>query len=126
MKNKLVTAICAVLIVLVSSSVVGAPFGGKDDVNYSKTLWKAMVSAGYVGKHGIMSTPYVGQAPHGAILDTVDGKLKVSGKSNHVIIKRNYGGPGVSKEAVANNPAKFLKAVTVMYKRPGYDADNKN
>ena len=28
--------------------------------------------------------------------------------------------------AVANDPVKYLKAVTVMFKRPGYDAETKD
>ena len=59
-----------------------------------------------------------------AILDTIDGKVTVAGTTGVVIVKNNYGGTGVSKIAVANNPAKYLKAVTVMFKRKGYDADN--
>ena len=48
------------------------------------------------------------------------------GELNIVIIKRNYGGERVSKQVVANDPGKWLKAVTVMLKREGYDAENKD
>ena len=109
-----------------SFSVQAAPFGEADDVNYSQKLWKAMSDASYVGQDSIMSTPYTGQHPHGAVLDTIEGPVLIGRKLHHVIIKRNYGGPGVSKMAVANDPAKYLKAVTVMLKRDGYDADNKD
>jgi hypothetical protein len=85
-----------------------APFGGPDDVKYSQALWKALTKAHMVGPHAIMSTPYKGQAPHGAVLDTLDGTVKVKGTTGAVIVKRNYGGPGVSKSAVANNPGKYL------------------
>ena len=43
-----------------------------------------------------------------------------------VLVKRNYGGDGVSKTAVADNPGKFLKAITVMFKRNGYDAETRD
>ena len=47
----------------------------------------------------------------------IDGK--------RVIVKRNYGGAGVSLENVAKDRAKYLKAVTVMAKREkGYDPKN--
>ncbi|MFQ5754716.1 MAG: cytochrome P460 family protein [Acidiferrobacterales bacterium] len=104
-----------------------APFGGPDDVKYSQALWKALTKAHMVGPDAIMSTPYKGQAPHGAVLDTLDGTVKVKGHRGRVIVKRNYGGPGVSKSAVANNPGKYLKAVTVMFKRAsGYDPADKD
>ncbi len=103
-----------------------APFGGPDDVKYAGTLWKALKKANLAGANAIMSTPYKGQAPHGAFLDTIEGTVKVKGTTGAVIVKRNYGGQGVSKQAVANNPGKFLKAVTVMFKRKGYDADDKD
>ena len=73
-----------------------------------------------------MSQPYKGQHPHGAILDTIRGPINIDGRLLNIIIKRNYGGPGVSKETVANDPEKYLKAVTVMLKRPGYDAETKD
>lgn len=106
--------------------VNAAPFGEQSDIRYSQKLWKSMSNASYVGAGSIMSTPYTGQHPHGAILDTIEGPVLIDGDLKHVIIKRNYGGPGVSKMAVANDPAKYLKAVTVMLKRDGFDADNKD
>ncbi|HHH38841.1 MAG TPA: hypothetical protein ENK50_04600 [Sedimenticola sp.] len=108
------------------ASVAAAPFGGSEEVSYAGTLWSAMQRAGLVGSGAIMSAPYTGVHPHGAILDTLDARVTVDGKENVVIIKRNYGGPGVSKQAVANDPGKFLKAVTVMFKRPGYDPEDRD
>ncbi len=109
-----------------AGTAVAAPFGGAADVGYAGKLWAAMEQGGLVGKGAIMSAPYIGVHPHGAILDTIDAKATVDGEANVVIIKRNYGGKGVSKQAVANDPAKWLKAVTVMYKRTGYDASDKD
>ncbi|RMG33451.1 MAG: hypothetical protein D6720_11400 [Gammaproteobacteria bacterium] len=105
---------------------LGAPFGTRADVAYAGQLWSSLKYRHLVGKHAIMSTPYQGTHPHGAILDTIDGWTRVGNDAGPVIIKRNYGGPGVSKTAVANNPRKFLKAVTVMFKRPGYDPENQD
>jgi len=110
----------------VAGTAFAAPFGEPSDVAYAGKLWSAMTSAGLVGKGSIMSAPYTGVHPHGAILDTIDATATVDGRTNVVIIKRNYGGPGVSKQVVANDPAKWLKAVTVMYKRTGYDAADKD
>ena len=113
-------------LLLAVGTVNAAPFGGETDVKYAKDLWTSMVNESLAGKGSIMSVPYTGQHPHGAILDALDGPINIDGKLHRIIIKRNYGGPGVSKSAVANDPEKYLKAVTVMLKRPGYDPDNKD
>jgi hypothetical protein len=123
-KHFLVFALAGVLVA--GTAAWAAPFGGPDDVKYSQALWKALVKAKLAGAGSIKGTPYTGQHPHGAILDTLDSTIKVKGTTGAVIIKRNYGGPGVSKQAVADNPDKFLKAVTVMFKRAGYDPDDKD
>jgi hypothetical protein len=114
------------LFLAIGSASAAAPFGGEADVKYAKDLWTSMVNSSYAGQDSIMSQPYTGQHPHGAILDTIQGPINIGGKLHHIIIKRNYGGPGVSKESVANDPEKFLKAVTVMLKRPGYDPETKD
>ncbi len=103
-----------------------APFGGDADVAYAKNLWKTMIEAGYAGPDGFMSRPYTGQHPHGAILDTISGQIALDGRLHDIIVKRNYGGEGVSISAVANDPMKYLGAVTVMLKRPGYDPETQD
>ncbi len=125
MKKKLLTLVGAVFVIS-GSGLSAAPFGGAEDAEYAAKLWSAMIGQGLVGAEGVMSTPYTGVHPHGAILDTLDTRATVDGKANIVLIKRNYGGEGVSKQAVANDPAKWLEAVTVMYKRPGYDPESKD
>jgi hypothetical protein len=115
-----------VFVLLTGTVNAAAPFGGEEDVSYARNLWQTMVEAGYVGEGGLMSRPYTGQHPHGAILDTIEGKIAVQGKQHQIIVKRNYGGEGVSIANVANDPAKYLKAVTVMVKRPGYDPETKD
>lgn len=104
-----------------------ALFEDPDSVKYSKKLWKELGKAGMVGNDAILAKPYKGQHPHGAVLDTIQGSVKVKGNKGLAIVKRNYGGDGVSIQAVANDPGKYLKAVTVMYQREsGYDDDNAN
>lgn len=102
------------------------PFGEPEDVAYAAKLWQAMIDARLIGQDSVMSTPYTGQHPHGAILDTIDTEMTLEGNTGELIIKRNYGGDGVSQQAVANNPEQWLQAITVMYRRNGYDADNRN
>ena len=115
-----------VLALLTGTVNAAAPFGGDEDVAYSKNLWSTMVDAGYAGKGGIMTRPYTGQHPHGAILDTFEAQIAIDGKLHKIIVKRNYGGEGVSIATVSNDPAKYLKAVTVMLKRPGYDPETQD
>ncbi len=121
--NTKMLSIAALSSAIFLSPVQAAPFGGEKDVVYSRALWQVLTQTGYAGENAIHGTPYTGQAPHGAILDTLDGVVTVEGKIGAVIVKRNYGGEGVSKEAVANDPDKYLKAVTVMFKRKGYDPE---
>lgn len=125
-KKQLMAGALSALFVVVTAAWAQAPFGGPEDVKYSQALWKALVKEKLAGPDAIMSTPYTGQHPHGAILDTVDSTVKVKGTTGAVIVKRNYGGEGVSKKSVADNPGKYIKAVTVMFKRSGYDPEDKD
>lgn len=131
MKRK-ITAFFAVSFAFATAactSVLSAepPFGGDEDVAYSQKLWSALVSANLAGDGATQGTPYEGQHPHGAVLQTLDGTLTVEGQTGEVIVKRNYGGEGVTVSKVANDSNAFLAAVTVMFRREqGYDADNAN
>jgi hypothetical protein len=126
MKNKQLMVAAISVLMVAGTAFAQAPFGGPDDVAYSKALWQSLTKANLVGRAAHMSTPYTGQHPHGAILDTIDGFIRVQGDSGVVIVKRNYGGEGVSKNAVADNPGKYLKAITVMFKRNGYDPETRD
>jgi hypothetical protein len=100
------------------AAAMEAPFGGADDVAYADTLWARMEELGFNTKPGILQP---GQSPHGEVIEILEGTI--DGKK--VIVKRNYGGEGVSVEAVEADRAKYLAAVTVMAKREeGYDPDN--
>jgi hypothetical protein len=103
------------------------PFSGPDSVGYAETLWSALGAAKLVGSPADNPAPYKGIHPHGAILTTATSAVTVDGHEGIVIVKKNYGGEGVSVESVAKDPAKHLKAVTVMFQREeGYDSDNQN
>lgn len=120
-------ATLAVLAGLTVSQVDAAEpaFGDESSVRYAAELWQALAGRGLVGKDGIRSKPYLGQHPHGAVLDTVAGPLSLRGHLGVVVIKRNYAGQGVSVKAVADDPDRWLRAVTVMYRRErGYDPEN--
>jgi len=101
-------------------SMMKAPFGNPDDVAYAKVLWNEMNKSGL---NKMPATLYVGGPPHGKVREVLEGKI--NGK--RVIVKRNYGGEGVSVKTVTGNRSKYLKAITVMAKREaGYDSDNKD
>lgn len=101
-------------------TMMKAPFGNPDDVAYASTLWDEMNKSGL---NKMPATLYVGGPPHGKVREVLEGKI--NGK--RVIVKRNYGGKGVSVKTVAANRSKYLKAITVMAKREaGYDSDNKD
>lgn len=103
------------------------PFGGPDSTAYAAELWATLEDAGLAGPGYLVSKPYEGQHPHGAVLDTVEQEITVDGHSGIAIIKRNYGGEGISVAGVADAPGKWLKSVTVMYRREkGYDPDNRD
>lgn len=92
-------------------------FGSKKDVEYSKYLWQELEKA------KLNSTPatlYVGGPPHGKVREVLEGMID----NQRVIVKRNFGGPGVSIDTVSKNRAKYLKAVTVMIQRKAYDVKN--
>lgn len=124
-QDPILKSLLAVAAIIVCIPLHAAPFGNKEDLQYAGQLWATMQKHNLVGEKAIISAPYKGVFPHGDYLDTLDANLKMNGHEGRLIIKRNYGGKGVTKEMVADNPLKYLKAVTVMYKREkGYDAEN--
>jgi len=99
------------------------PFGGQDSVDYAVRLWSATTLANLTGPQMRPDRVYQGTHPHGAMLETLSDSVTVSGHSGEVIVKRNYGGPGITADKVAADRGQWLKAVTVMYKREaGYDS----
>jgi hypothetical protein len=103
------------------------PFGGAGSVDYAAALWKQLSKQRLVGPAATLGKHYQGVHPHGTVLDTIEGTVEVGGHQGTVIVKRNYGGEGVSIANAANDPGKYLQAVTVMFKREaGYDAENKD
>jgi len=106
---------------------MGPPMGSDEDIADSKAVWDALKKARLVGPRAEKAKLYMGTPPHGKVLELQDSKITVNGHSGLVIVKKNYGGPGVSPKSVGANRAKYLKAVTVMFKREkGYDADDKD
>lgn len=97
-------------------------FGGPADIAYATRLWETLRQARLVGADAIHARPYEGIEPHGSILITLDTTVGLDGREAPVLVKKNYGGPGVSIQSVSDNPRLNLGAITVMARRePGYD-----
>ena len=101
-------------------------FGTLQDVTYANQLWSVLIEERLVGRQAFQTTPYEGAEPHGFVLQTLDGDVRVGRDTGRVIVKRNYGPEGIDVESVANDPVTYLKAVTVMFQREGFDEDNKD
>jgi Cytochrome P460 len=107
--------------VLAATAGCAAPKDLPDDA-FARQLWSAMEAKQLVGAHAIVSRPYVGKQPHGAILDYLQTDVTVAGRTAPVMVKKNYGGKDVFIAKVWADPHPYLKAITVMYKREaGYD-----
>jgi len=106
---------------------MGPPMGSSEDVADSQALWKVLASDDLVGPNAIKGKPYKGTPPHGKVLELLHKSVTVNGHTGIAIVKRNYGGPGVSVDSVKADRARYLKAITVMYKRQaGYDSEDKD
>ncbi len=95
------------------------PFGGSSDVVYAHNLWKQLQKRGF---NSTDSKLYTGGPPHGKVREVLEGKID----GNLVVVKRNYRGKSITVAKVASNRAKYLKSITVMAKRPGYDPADKD
>jgi len=102
------------------------PFGGPADTAYATGLWNALAAANFVGPDTIVTYPYEGTPPHGDVLELIQGTVAVNGDSGVVLVKKNYYGKDIDDEDVLADPGKYLKSITVMFKRPGYDPDNQD
>ncbi len=110
-----------------NADAMAMPFSGPDSVSYAEELWSAIGASKMVGSGISGNAPYKGVHPHGAVLTTDTSKVKVSGHKSEVIVKKNFRGEGLTIDAVNADPAKYLKSITVMFKREkGYDPESKN
>jgi len=122
-KSTLLIAAAAVTAAIMGTPAQAAPFGNEEDTAFAATLWTAMKKNRLVGANSFRTRPYEGSAPHGAILETIDGAIKVDGRYGQAIVKKNFGGDDIDIDAVADDPAKLINSVTVMFKREkGYNS----
>ncbi len=124
LRNILTTGIVVLSIPLMA---IAAPFGNDADLVDAKKVWEASVAAGFVGDNAIVTKPYTGAPPHGMILELMEKTVTIDGVTGPLVVKKNYGGNGLTANDVINDPNKYLKAVTIQFKREaGYDDENKN
>lgn len=103
------------------------PFGSEADADYARLLWDVMIASKLVGPGMIRSAPYEGTDPHGMMLETFYTTATINGHSGDLIVKRNFGPEGVSRDEVLGDPDKHLGAYTVMFRREaGYDPEDKD
>ena len=106
---------------------IAAPFGNESDLADAKKVWAASIDASFVGEKSIVTRPYKGMPPHGLILELMEKNVTIDGHTGALVIKKNYGGNGLSINDVIGDPNKYLKSVTIMFQREdGYDSENMN
>ncbi len=119
MRFRSVAALCA----LAAAAGCAAPAEPASDTQFAGELWSQMIALRLAGPHAIVSRPYVGKQPHGAVLDYLQTDVTVAGRDAPLMVKKNFGGEGVFIGKVWADPHPYLHDITVMYKREaGYDA----
>lgn len=113
-----------------SAGEVKPPFSGPANVKYAERLWEVLKTRQLVGPNSIVSYPYEGGAPHGAVLEMLQTNVAVDGHTGVAMVKKNYRGEGdpeeIEKKVFADRLGN-LDSITVMYQREaGYDPDNRN
>jgi hypothetical protein len=106
-------------IILATTLILSSSVFAQTDKQIADELFSAL------GDQSFMSAQqnlYLGGPPHGPVRAVVEGSIK----GNKTIVKFNYGGPDITADKVSTNPKKWLKAITVMQKRSGYDSANKD
>jgi len=113
-----------------SAGEVKPPISGPANVTYAERLWAALESRQLVGPKSIVSYPYEGGAPHGAMLEMLQTDVTVDGHTGVAMVKKNYRGEGSVEDmehAIFADRMGMLDSVTVMFRREaGYDRDNKD
>jgi hypothetical protein len=124
MHNRLISAFIGLSIPLFAFAT---SFGNEDDIADAEKVWKASLEAGFVGENTIVTRPYTGAPPHGMILELMEKTVTIDGVTGPLVVKKNYGGNGLTVNDVIGDPNKYLKAITIQFKREeGYDSENKN
>ena len=117
-----------IMMSVLSTAAIAAPFGNPEDVEFGNKLWSTMEENRIVGPKAFHPMPYETSPPHGNIVETLDGMIEIDGRNSIVIVKKNFGKiDETTLEQVADSPDKYMTSITVMFKREkGYDTENKD
>lgn len=96
-------------------------YGGPPDVAFAAVLWQHLSDARLVGVNAFESKAYSGRHPHGPLVQVLYTSADLGGGRGELIVLRSYAGAGVSAQRVAEEPARYLQGIDVMYRRPGYN-----
>jgi hypothetical protein len=126
MRHSIFLALTAGLAAAASAPLAAQTAGTESDVAFAEAIWLRMEARGLTGPDAVLALPYRGTEPHGAMLETFFLDAEVEGETGLLVVKRNYGPAGVAADAVLSDPEAHLAAVTVMFRRSGYDPEHGN
>lgn len=104
-------------------------YGGPSDVAFALSLWNALTDAGLAGPEALQTRPYPGRVPHGPLVQQLHGLLRVGTQMQPVLVLRSYAasdGGALDAARVLAAPERYLRDISVMYRRPGYDAADRD
>ncbi len=100
-------------------------YGLADEVSLAKKLWRAMREMRLVGADRINVHAFEGKEPHGAIQQSYATDIVVDKRRARVIVKANHLGDDITEQDVYDEPNRYLKDYTVMFRhKEGYDPEN--
>ena len=100
-------------------------YGFSSDVNLAKKLWRSMRKNRLVGEKRINVHAFEGKEPHGAIQQSYAVDIVVNKRRARVIVKANHIGKDITEQDVYDEPNRYLKDYTVMFRhKTGYDPEN--
>ena len=127
MRFSLFAVLASLLCITLPAQAEPKPYGDPASIEYAEDLWVFMEDNRLAGNNAISTYPYKGFPPHGIVLELLELPIAFKGTMGHLIIKRNYGGDGLSIEEVINNPKAYLKSISIMFQRDkDYDPENNN
>jgi len=126
--NGALATLLAPFLLTACASLIDLPAGTPADIDEAQQLWSVLEQEQMVGEHATPLKPFIGAArPHGWVLEVDSKVIQVGDHRGFVVVKKNYNGDHLTIADVKRNRHRYLKAITVMFKREaGYDPDNQD
>jgi hypothetical protein len=106
-------------VALASRPAEDTRFGGEEDVDFAKELWKSVEGH---PRWRLASDVARGRGPHGGFQRTFSTWVPVRGEPRPVLVVDAYGGEGATPERIESGGAAWLSSVAIMVQREsGYD-----